>query len=391
MDRARSTIRFCCTGTRGAGGRHGRTTVARQCAPRVPLRWSGHGRSGTGGRLACRCRSCGDRPVRSGRPVVADGGRRCRTLVPVGLGDQAGHGVGRAGGGRGGHARPRRTGGTSRIHGPSSAGPCVGTRAYPGPPVESPGLRRIYSNAGFQELALLLEAAFGDVIRRLPDRRRSRAAGHGRHGADRVPVRSGRGRTAGPLRRPPRPRSGVGPAPPGEPLDLEGGHIGPIPDGLPGVLPGFGPFDECDWGLGVESARSQASPLDRDQQLAVDVRPFRPDRLVPVGRSGRRGAVCRTGRPSVRGVVITGLAGPGRCRTGRARGPEGGIAAVRHRPGPSISHRPRTATSDRPRPRLTPLGFAGMKGVLLAGGTGSRLIRSPASPTSTCCRSTTVP
>ncbi len=121
----------------------------------------------------------------------------------------------------------------------------------PGPPVESPGVRRIYSNAGFQELALLLEArsgmSFGDYL------------------------------TAGVL----EPLGMVDTALIGSPSGAAAaGLAGPLADllalgrewarprlvspstwreatsvqfrGLPGVLPGFGPFDECDWGLGVE-------------------------------------------------------------------------------------------------------------------------------------------
>ena len=60
----------------------------------------------------------------------------------------------------------------------------------PGPPIESPGVRRIYSNAGFQELALILEARSGMSFADYLAAGGARAAGHDRHGADRVAVRA---------------------------------------------------------------------------------------------------------------------------------------------------------------------------------------------------------
>lgn len=121
----------------------------------------------------------------------------------------------------------------------------------PGPPVEPPGTRRIYSNAGYEVLGRLVERASGMAF----------------------PAYL----TAGVL----------------EPLGMDGtaitdvapglaaaGLVGPLMDlvalgrewadptlvsratwsdatsvqfpGLAGVLPGFGPSDPCDWGLGVE-------------------------------------------------------------------------------------------------------------------------------------------
>ena len=121
----------------------------------------------------------------------------------------------------------------------------------PGPPVELPATRRIYSNAGYEVLARLVERGSGMPF------------------ADYL--------TAGVL----------------EPLSMAGtvltdvvpgsaaaGLVGPLVDlvalgrewalptlvshatwsdatsvqypGLAGVLPGFGPSDPCDWGLGVE-------------------------------------------------------------------------------------------------------------------------------------------
>ncbi len=120
----------------------------------------------------------------------------------------------------------------------------------PGPPTEPPGTRRIYSNAGYVELACALEAAAGmpfvdylgeAVLRPL-----------GMTGTTFAEAAGG----------------------------AAAGLVGPLADlvalgsewacptlvahstwreatsvqfpGLGGVLPGFGPFDPCDWGLGVE-------------------------------------------------------------------------------------------------------------------------------------------
>jgi CubicO group peptidase (beta-lactamase class C family) len=120
----------------------------------------------------------------------------------------------------------------------------------PGPPIEAPGVRRIYSNAGFEELALLLEARSGMSF------------------ADYLGT--------GIL----EPLGMTGTVLAGPPLAAAAGLAGPLVDllalgrewaeprlisgttwrdatsvqfpGLAGVLPGFGPFDPCDWGLGVE-------------------------------------------------------------------------------------------------------------------------------------------
>jgi CubicO group peptidase (beta-lactamase class C family) len=120
----------------------------------------------------------------------------------------------------------------------------------PGPPIEAPGVRRIYSNAGFEELAQILEArsgmSFGDYL------------------------------TAGVL----EPLGMSGTALAGVRSGAAAGLAGPLTDllalgqewfrprlvseatwrdatsvqfaGLAGVLPGFGPYDPCEWGLGVE-------------------------------------------------------------------------------------------------------------------------------------------
>ncbi|HEY4928102.1 MAG TPA: serine hydrolase domain-containing protein [Acidimicrobiales bacterium] len=120
-----------------------------------------------------------------------------------------------------------------------------------GPPVEPPGTRRIYSNTGYEALARLVEAAAGMPFAEYL------AAG----------VLEPLGMTASVL-------TGA------DPEFAAAGMVGPLSDmvrlgrewarpslvsevtwreatavqfpGLGGVLPGFGPFDPCDWGLGVE-------------------------------------------------------------------------------------------------------------------------------------------
>ena len=116
---------------------------------------------------------------------------------------------------------------------------------------------------------------------------------------------------ARPGRRRPAPRPGS----PGPLVDLLalGCGAGPSPDpgqrrdppraatsvqfpGLAGVLPGFGRFDPCDWGLGVGDPRRQAAALDRDA----------PTRRPPSGTSDARGSFLWV--DPVAGVVCAGLA-----------------------------------------------------------------------------------
>ena len=98
--------------------------------------------------------------------------------------------------------------------------------------------------------------------------------------------------------------------------------------GLPGVLPGFGRYDPCDWGLGFEIRDAKAPPLDGRHQLTGHVRPLRPVWELrvggPRGPGGVRGAV----RPGLRPVGAHRLAGVVRRRRGRwGPGPS---------PGPSL-------------------------------------------------------
>jgi CubicO group peptidase (beta-lactamase class C family) len=121
----------------------------------------------------------------------------------------------------------------------------------PGPPVEAPGKRRIYSNAGYEILARLLEVASGmpfaeylavGVLEPLDmDASRLNA----------VPSGAAAAGLAGPLvdlvalgREWARPTL-VGIATWRDATSVQ------FP-GIDGVLPGYGPADPCDWGLGVE-------------------------------------------------------------------------------------------------------------------------------------------
>lgn len=120
----------------------------------------------------------------------------------------------------------------------------------PGPPIEPVGTRRIYSNAGFEVLAALLELRSGMSFSHYL--------------------------TGGVL----EPLAMTGSALVASPSAAAAGLAGPLSDlvalgrewafptlisgptwvdatavqfpGLAGVLPGFGPYDPCDWGLGVE-------------------------------------------------------------------------------------------------------------------------------------------
>jgi len=121
----------------------------------------------------------------------------------------------------------------------------------PGPPVEAPGVRRIYSNAGYEVLGAVLAAragmAFGDylatgVLEPLGMERTSLVGS---------PSGAAAAGLAGPLsdllalaREWARPTL-VSPGSLSEAVTVQ------FP-GLAGVLPGFGEFDPCDWGLGVE-------------------------------------------------------------------------------------------------------------------------------------------
>jgi CubicO group peptidase (beta-lactamase class C family) len=121
----------------------------------------------------------------------------------------------------------------------------------PGPPVDAPGIRRVYSNAGFEALARLVEVEAGmpfveylttGVLEPLAmtatvlDANADGAAAAGLAGPLTDLVALGR-EWARPT------------------LVSEGTWCAATSvqfPGLAGVLPGFGPADPCDWGFGVE-------------------------------------------------------------------------------------------------------------------------------------------
>jgi len=120
-----------------------------------------------------------------------------------------------------------------------------------GPPVEAPGARRIYSNAGFQVLGELLEARAGMPFAEYLVTGVLEPLGMS---ATRL-VGAQAGQAAAGL---------AGPLDDLVALGREWAHPTLISRatwlqatsvqyaGLNGVLPGFGPADPCDWGLGVE-------------------------------------------------------------------------------------------------------------------------------------------
>lgn len=126
-----------------------------------------------------------------------------------------------------------------------------GLGTAPGPPVEVPGARRIYSNAGYVAAAEALESASGIAF---ADYLAEGVLGPlGMSGTTLVDTPAGgpAAGLAGPLtdlvalaREWARPTL-ISPATWHQATSVQFA-------GLAGVLPGFGPFDPCDWGLGVE-------------------------------------------------------------------------------------------------------------------------------------------
>jgi CubicO group peptidase (beta-lactamase class C family) len=211
-----------------------------------------------------------------------------------------------------------------------------------GPPVEQPGRRRIYSNAGFVVLGRVVEEASGMPFADYLSAGVLEPLGMTATGARRRP---GTGAAAAGL---------VGPLvdlvalgrewarpDPGE-RDPPGGthHRCSSPD-WPACCPGSDPSTRV---TGVWAWRSggEAPHWTGSVELAGHLRPLRPERLVPVGGPGGRGALLRAGRPPLRGVglrawpalaeaVLAEVAGrthPVRCRhSTRDRWPRLGCAA----------------------------------------------------------------
>ena len=79
--------------------------------------------------------------------------------------------------------------------------------------------------------------------------------------------------------------------------------------GLAGVLPGYGRQDPNDWGLGFELRDGKSPHWTGDAELAADVRPLRPGRDVPVGRSGGGARVRVPDGSRLRRLVAGSVAG----------------------------------------------------------------------------------
>jgi CubicO group peptidase (beta-lactamase class C family) len=121
----------------------------------------------------------------------------------------------------------------------------------PGPPVDPPGRRRIYSNVGYGVLARLVEAASGMPFAEYLAAGVLEPLGMAATSLTDVPSGAAAAGLVGPLvdlmalgREWARPTL-VGEATWSDATSVQ------FPD-LTGVLPGYGPSDPCDWGLGVE-------------------------------------------------------------------------------------------------------------------------------------------
>ena len=121
----------------------------------------------------------------------------------------------------------------------------------PGPPVEPPGVRRIYSNAGYLELADTLEGAAGMPFARYLSEGVLEPLGMDRTALEETPAGPPAAGLAGPLADLAALASEWASPTLVSPETWSAARSVQFAD-LAGVLPGFGPFDPCDWGLGVE-------------------------------------------------------------------------------------------------------------------------------------------
>jgi glucose-1-phosphate thymidylyltransferase len=125
--------------------------------------------------------------------------------------------------------------------------------------------------------------------------------------------------------------------------------------GLAGIVPGFGSQDPCDWGLGFELRAAKSPHRTGGRNSPRTFGHFG-------GAGGSSGSTQRSASPASRSA--TGASAPGRGRLGR-RWPTGSSPST----APELDPRPPHYASGR-----DATGRARkMKGVLLAGGTGSRL------------------
>ena len=180
----------------------------------------------------------------------------------------------------------------------------LGPRA--GPPLAPPGTRRIYSNAGYGVVADLIAERSGlDFSEYLSE------GVLGPLGMAGTVLRHSAGGAAAGL---------VGPlddllvlarewsTPTLVSAETHGDAASTQFAGLAGVLPGFGRFEPCDWGLGVEIRGHKQPHWTGTTNVAGDVRTLRSERRLPVGRPGCRHGLRRTLRSTLR---VRGPPGPG--------------------------------------------------------------------------------
>ena len=179
----------------------------------------------------------------------------------------------------------------------------------PGPPIEAPGVRRIYSNAGYVVLAETLAsrrracrspATWPGVLEPLgmtgPPWTDPPAGRGGRR------TRRTAGRSGGPGRR-------VGPTDAGRRRDLATPPPPSSSPGSPGCCPGSVRSTRATGGSASRCGAAEAPALDGPANSPAHLRPLRPVRLVPVGGS-RWPACCAAGWPT--GRSASGRRGRGR-------------------------------------------------------------------------------
>jgi CubicO group peptidase (beta-lactamase class C family) len=122
----------------------------------------------------------------------------------------------------------------------------------PGPPVAAPGVRRIYSNAGFVALAELVADRAGMTFADYCGQAVLEPLGMARTGFDpEAPSGEAAAGLSGPLDDLLALGSELA-APTLVSGETQRAAVSVQYPGLGGVLPGFGRFEPCDWGLGVE-------------------------------------------------------------------------------------------------------------------------------------------
>ena len=242
---------------------------------------------------------------RGGRGHRRDRGnaRRALASVPVGVRDEArdcGRGARR---GRGGDRRPRRGRRAAGIDGPAPARPCL--RA----PVRGRA-RRSHGRASGGSTRTTASRWRPRSSRSAPRcRSRSTSPRPGRRPASARRL-AGLGRR-GDARRPAGARARAARAATDRAGDARGGDGGAVPRARRRAA-GLRPAGAERLGPRLRAPRRQVAALDGHAQLAAHVRPLRPQRHVPLGRSGRRARARLPHRPrrSATGRPTRGRASP---------------------------------------------------------------------------------